>query len=243
MTASVSSSLPSGPHMWPDVRIIAGIEASTMTSDGTCRLVMPRSESTIARRGPAASPACTASLIASPSGSAPAAASRLPRPSFGLMSAPRSTSPNSSNRAGRNVWTTWPKMIGSDTFIIVALRCTEYSTSSALARSIWAARNSRRSATCMTVASTTSPASTGTEGRSTVVVPSAPTSSMRSDPVGVDDGRLLVGAEVVRRHVRHVGLRLVAPRPHRVGVLAGVGLDRGRGTAIGVALAQHRVDG
>src|SRR6478752_4347228 len=51
ITASVSPSLPSGPHMCPDVRIIAGIEASTMTSDGTCRLVMPRSESTIASGG------------------------------------------------------------------------------------------------------------------------------------------------------------------------------------------------
>ena len=69
MTASVSSSLPSGPHMWPDVRIIAGIEASTMTSDGTCRLVMPRSESTIASGGPLARPAATAAAIAAPSGS------------------------------------------------------------------------------------------------------------------------------------------------------------------------------
>jgi hypothetical protein len=42
--------------MWPEVRIIAGIEASTMTSLGTCRLVMPLSEFTIARRGPSARP-------------------------------------------------------------------------------------------------------------------------------------------------------------------------------------------
>ena len=34
---------------------------------------------------------------------------------------------------GKNAVTTWPKMIGSLTFIIVALRCTENSTSSALA--------------------------------------------------------------------------------------------------------------
>ncbi len=73
-------------------------------------------------------------------------------------------------------------MIGSETFIIVAFRCTENSTSSALARAIWAVRNSRRAATRMTVESTTSPASTGTESRSTVVVPSSATSSMRSDP-------------------------------------------------------------
>ncbi|GAA2911205.1 hypothetical protein GCM10020221_03690 [Streptomyces thioluteus] len=77
---------------------------------------------------------------------------------------------------------TWPKTIGSETFIIVALRCTEKSTSSALARATWAARNSRRAATRMTEASTTSPASTGTDSRRTVVVPSAATSSMRRVP-------------------------------------------------------------
>ena len=52
MTASVSCSSPSGPHMCPEVRIMAGIEASTITSLGTCRLVMPRLESTMARAGP-----------------------------------------------------------------------------------------------------------------------------------------------------------------------------------------------
>ena len=52
MTALVSCSLPAAFHIWPEVRIIAGIEASTMVSLGTCRLVIPRSESTIARSGP-----------------------------------------------------------------------------------------------------------------------------------------------------------------------------------------------
>ncbi len=42
--------------MWPLVRIIAGIEASTITSEGTCRLVIPRSESTIASAGPGGDP-------------------------------------------------------------------------------------------------------------------------------------------------------------------------------------------
>ena len=36
----------------PEARIAAGIEASMITSLGTCRLVMPRSESTIASAGP-----------------------------------------------------------------------------------------------------------------------------------------------------------------------------------------------
>ena len=73
-------------------------------------------------------------------------------------------------------------MIGSDTFIIVALRCTEKSTSSAWARAICAVRNSRRGSTCMTVASTTSPASTGIDSFSTVVVPSEATCSTRREP-------------------------------------------------------------
>ena len=51
--------------MWPDVRIIAGIDASTMTSLGTCRLVMPLSESTIAMAGPSSKPFSTAASMAS----------------------------------------------------------------------------------------------------------------------------------------------------------------------------------
>ena len=69
MTASVSAVWPSGPHRWPPARIMAGIEASMMTSLGTCRFVMPRSESTMDRRGPAASSASMAARISSPWGS------------------------------------------------------------------------------------------------------------------------------------------------------------------------------
>ena len=47
----MSCSLPSGPHIWPDERIAAGIEASMMTSLGTWRFVMPFVESTIASGG------------------------------------------------------------------------------------------------------------------------------------------------------------------------------------------------
>ncbi len=101
---------------------------------------------------------------------------------MGLTPAAASASAWSANSAGKKARTTCPKMIGSETFIMVALRCTENSTSSALARAIWAVRNSRSGPTRITVASTTSPASTGTDSRSTVVVPSSPTSSMRSEP-------------------------------------------------------------
>ncbi len=73
-------------------------------------------------------------------------------------------------------------MIGSETFIMVALRCTENSTPDSFARPICAARNSSRLATCMAVASTTSPGSTATPSFNTVVSPSLPTNSIRSDP-------------------------------------------------------------
>ena len=49
--AFVSCSLPSGPHILPDSRTTTGIEASTMMSLGTWRLVMPLSESTMASGG------------------------------------------------------------------------------------------------------------------------------------------------------------------------------------------------
>ena len=52
MTASASSVSSSRFHILPPLRIIAGMEASMMTSLETCRLVMPRSESTMAMRGP-----------------------------------------------------------------------------------------------------------------------------------------------------------------------------------------------
>src|SRR4051795_9697457 len=51
----VSCCSPAAFHICPDERIAAGIEASTMTSDGAWRFVMPLSESTIAIAGPAAS--------------------------------------------------------------------------------------------------------------------------------------------------------------------------------------------
>ena len=52
MTAKVSCNLPSLLYIFPDVRIMAGIDASTMTSEGTCRFVIPFSEFTIAKAGP-----------------------------------------------------------------------------------------------------------------------------------------------------------------------------------------------
>ena len=147
--------MPSAFHIWPDVRIIAGIEASTMTSLGTCRLVMPRSESTIARAGPSARPFSTAARMASAdaAGSSSSDESRLARPSLALMPASSRASPCSAKRAGRKVRSACPKMMGSETFIIVAFRCSENRTPSDRARSIWAARNATSASRRITVAS------------------------------------------------------------------------------------------
>jgi hypothetical protein len=71
-------------------------------------------------------------------------------------------------------------MIGSLTFIIVALRCTENSTPCSRASATSRARNSCSAALRMTAASTISPACTFSPSLSTVVLPSAPTCSMRS---------------------------------------------------------------
>ena len=54
----------------------------------------------------------------------------------------------------------------------MALRCTENSTPFSLASSTCSARNARSAARLITAASTTSPASTGSDSLSTVTVPS-----------------------------------------------------------------------
>ena len=131
-------------------------------------------------------------------------------------------------------------MIGSETFIIVALRWTEKSTSSALARAICSARKASRAAARITVASTTSPSRTVRPSLRTVV-PVVGDELDGQGVVGGEDDRLLVGAEVVDAHRRDVGLGVGAPGAHRVGVLAGVVLHGRRRAAVRVALAQNGV--
>ena len=58
-----------------------------------------------------------------------------------------------------------------------------------------------------------------------------------------DRDRRLRVPEVAVGHRRDVRLRVGRPRAHRVRVLAGVALHRRGRAAVGVALAQHRVDG
>ena len=93
MTARVSALSPSAFHSLPPFLIMAGMEASMMTSLGTCRFVIPRSESTMDRRGPAASSASMAARISSPWGSDPRPARTDARPSSARRPASASTCP------------------------------------------------------------------------------------------------------------------------------------------------------
>ena len=101
-------------------------------------------------------------------------------PLLGLAPARSSASPCSSKTSLKNVRTAWPKMIGSETFIIVAFRCTENRTPCSRASSICSARNASSALRRMTAASTISPACTSRPSLSVVLVPSAASCSIVS---------------------------------------------------------------
>ena len=134
-------------------------------------------------------------------------------------------------------------MIGSDTFIIVAFRCSESSTPSARASSISFAKNACSARRLIIEAPPGRPPPTLTPSLSTVVAPSASVNSMRSVPACGDDRRLLAAVEVAAGHVRDVRLRVALQAPIECGCCARVLLHRRGDAAIGVAFAQHRVDG
>ena len=134
-------------------------------------------------------------------------------------------------------------MIGSETFIIVALRWTENSTPSALARAICGveelvqrghvqrggvddlAGQHRHRLAC-----------------STVVVPSSATSSIRSEPARSITADFSLERKSSAVMCATLVLESGDQAPIECGWLARVLLDRRRRPAVGVALAQHRVD-
>ena len=134
MTHTTSSSSPSAFHIRPPSRIIAGMDASMITSLGTWKFVIPLSLSTIATRGrfeDAYVAAIEASTSArSASGRFLIASSTAPRPLSALAPTDSSALACFSNASAKYVRTTVPKSTGSDTFIIVALRCSDTMTSS-----------------------------------------------------------------------------------------------------------------
>ena len=56
-------------------------------------------------------------------------------------------------------------------------------------------------------------------------------------------GRDFRTVEIVARHMHHAGFRVLAPRAHLVRMAARIRLHGAGGAAVGVALAQHRIDG
>ncbi len=86
---------------------MAGIDASTITSLGTCRLVMPLSESTIARSGPFSYAAAMSASIATrwSAGSVSTALSTLAQPLRGSPPAAAMASPCSANTSAKNTST------------------------------------------------------------------------------------------------------------------------------------------
>jgi len=161
---------------------MGGIDASMMMSLGTCRLVMPRSELTIARAGPASYTAwMSASIAARWSSGRPAIfPRRSPKPL--LTSTPRSSSVAAcfAKTSSKKTRTAWPKMIGSETFIIVAFKCSENNTPVLLALASCSLRKSISARLLMNVASRISSGSSSRPSRSTVVLPSAATNSIRT---------------------------------------------------------------
>ena len=104
----------------------------------------------------------------------------LARPWFGLAPTLASASPCSLNTSAKKARTACPKMIGSETFIIVAFRCTEKRTPCSLASSICSARKASSARRRITAPSMISPSLAGSDAVSTVTVPSSATCSIRS---------------------------------------------------------------
>ena len=135
MLACVSCSLSSAFHMRPESRTSGGMEASMITSEGTCRLVMPLRESTMASAGRAAYAAAMSASISlrCASGSVATFASTSPKPLFSFTLSAFSAAPCLAHTSLKNTVTAWPNRMGSEIFIIVAFRCSDASTPSAFA--------------------------------------------------------------------------------------------------------------
>ena len=137
-------------HILPESRIIAGIDASMITSLGTCRLVMPLSELTIAsaraRRVFGGDVGLDRRALRLPAALADRAY-RSPMPLFGIEAEPTAARRRASSKHVLvEALTTVPNMIGSETFIIVAFRCSENSTPCRFASSICASTKSAQRA-------------------------------------------------------------------------------------------------
>ena len=169
------------------------------------------------------------------------AASSTASPSFGLKPAAFSAVPCCSNSSGKNAWTAMPNMIGSETFIIVALRCRENSTPWALASAIWVVRNATSARLLMTAPSMISPARTGSSGLRTVTVPSVATCSMRSVSAASRVTEVSLWRKSPLSMVATWVFESADQAPIECGCLRAYSFTERRGSAVRVAFAQHRV--
>ncbi len=185
------------------------------------------------------------SLIAffSASGRVSILLSRSPQPLLRLTLSFFSVSACFLRTSSKNTETTWPKMMGSEIFIIVALTCSENSRPCFLATSICSAKNLRKALALMADASITSPACSGVLSFSTVTLPSLATCSMRALVAAGQRCGNFRTEEVAVLHVGNVGLGILAPCAHLVRIVAGKLLDGGGGAAVRIAFTQNRVDG
>ena len=142
----------------------------------------------------------------------------------------------------KNTETAWPKMMGSAIFIIVAFTCSENSTPSFFAASICSAKKARSALALITAASMISPA---VNRRLRLQHGDGAVGAGQFDAnVGRrrDGGRDFRAEVIAIRHVRDMRFGVRAPGGHLVRVFAGVLLDGAGGAAVGIALAQYRID-
>ena len=151
-----------------------------ITSDGTCKLVMPLSELTMAKGGREASVSAKVASIAvrSASGMPGNLATKSPRPLLKFTPAASKAAPCWSSTGLTKVRTAAPNKMGSDTFIMVAFMCNEYSAPSAWMRPISSVKNASSLAMDMAAQSTISPSCSARPPFKTVRVPSSATCTM-----------------------------------------------------------------
>mmetsp|Transcript_2304 Transcript_2304/g.6414 ORF Transcript_2304/g.6414 Transcript_2304/m.6414 type:complete len:255 (-) Transcript_2304:583-1347(-) len=185
MIATTSSRASSLFHILPPSRTSGGMEASMITSLGTCRLVIPLDESTIASPGRVSYAALMSASISSRSAASCRLATRAcrsARPLLELTPSFSKVAPCLANTSLKNTSTAWPKIMGSEIFIIVALRWRDAMMPSSLQRVNSASKKSRRAWALMQEASITSPFTRAGPSLRTVSLPASSTCTMRTLP-------------------------------------------------------------
>ena len=139
------------------------MEASIITSLGTCKLVIPLSESTIAISGPLAKHFSISASISERlfSSSSEILFKTLPKPLLAFTPNCSKVSACLSKTSAKKTFTACPNMMGSDTFIMVAFKCNENKTPCCFASLICSAKKARKALTLIREESITSPACNG----------------------------------------------------------------------------------